>query len=488
MKRKSVIRAMQCLTAVLCLAVMGWCISGTAAAQSGSNAGNYGAGAQLSVNGRTGDLTLSAPLVQLPGVVSELGASLTLTYRSEDARAHIQSDTRNFGLPYGWSLGLSFIYNDGTTSKLNVDGSQVYALDESWTSSLTLPGKAPLLVKTGLKQYNGADAHLRTDDGSVVVGGIASSRVFTSLDGQVKYFSRGGLLLREADRFGNHIDYSYTNRVTGGPVSPTTTAQNALLDTLTDTWGHVITVNETRVTLPDGRSVGWVAPDAYTITRIIDTEGMETLLQWGNASCGDASYGNRVLQSVTTPAGGTTTLDYGCLDVCEQPSASACTPPTSWSVVSAMIECPNNNSGETCPAGSPGGDFLTTRYRYGTAQNHHNYTGYPRYSPFVPSVEDADALMSAPDAGSFSYTTVVSKHRATGATIHQVETDYNFLHLQQEQRIYVSDGSSPTLMLSKETSHCYGISDAAPSEGCPLTSANYQHLPSNYQSPIVIGR
>ncbi len=45
-----------------------------------------GGGAQLSVNGRTGDITLSAPLVQLPGVVAGLGASVTLTYRSEDAR------------------------------------------------------------------------------------------------------------------------------------------------------------------------------------------------------------------------------------------------------------------------------------------------------------------------------------------------------------------------------------------------------------------
>jgi hypothetical protein len=482
--------------ATMGLTVVACCWAGTAIAQSGSNATNYGSGAQLSVNERTGDITVAVTLVRLPGVVAELGASLALTYRSEDARSNIQSGMRNFGLPYGWSLGLSFIYNDGTSTKLNVDGAQTYQLDPGWTTSFAPPGETPQPVKTGLMQYNRADAHLKADNGSIVVGGIASAHVFTSLDGQVKYFSPGGLLLREADRFGNAIDYAYTNRANGAPADTTTSAQNALLDSITDTWGHVITIapctdpascvpNETRVTLPDGRTVGWVTPNAYSISEIIDTEGMVTHLQWNSSTCGDSSYGNRVLQSVTLPVGGTTTLRYSCLDVCRAPSATSCTQRTSWSVVSEMIECPNNTSGTLCPQGSPNGDFQTTKYAYRTTEDVRNYTGYPRYSPFQPSVANADPLMSAPDAGSFTYTTVVSQHRATGETIHQVETEYNFLHLQQEQRIFVSDGSN--LALSKVTSHCYPISDTAPTESCPLTTANYQNLPSNYQSPIVIG-
>jgi len=39
-----------------------------------------------------------------------------------------------------------------------------------------------------------------TVSGSVVVGGLPSAHVFTGLDGQAKYFSPGGLLLRETDR------------------------------------------------------------------------------------------------------------------------------------------------------------------------------------------------------------------------------------------------------------------------------------------------
>ena len=128
----------------------------TAQAQSGSNASNFQNGAQLSVNERTGDVTLAITLVRLPGIVAELGATLVLTYRSEDARSNIQSDTRPFGLPYGWSHGLSFIYNDGTSLKLNTDGTQVYQLDDGWFTSFTPPDGTPMSVKTGLRQYNGA--------------------------------------------------------------------------------------------------------------------------------------------------------------------------------------------------------------------------------------------------------------------------------------------------------------------------------------------
>ncbi len=469
------------------------------AAQSGSNATNYGNAAQISVNGRTGDLTLATTLFKIPGIVSELDNTLALTYRSEDARSNIQNNMRVFGLPFGWSLGLSFIYVDGTSTKLNIDGTQAYQLDDNWrTSFLPVGASAPLSIRTGLRQYNRADAHLRPGNGSVTVNGLGSAYVFTTLEGQTKYFSPGGLLIRHGDRFGNHIDYHYRNRVTGGNAGNSTTAANAELGAIIDTWGNTTSIdacldptscvaNETRVTLPDGRTVGWVTPDAFTVEQIIDTEGMVTHLGWENSTCDDLSYGNRKLTNVTLPSGGMTALRYeSCLPACESPSASECSVTTSWSVVSEMIQCPNNTSGEPCPGGS-NGDQQTTRYHYRTTEDIRNYTGYPRYSMFEPSVSGADALMSAPDAGSFTYTTVITQHSATGETIHRVESDYNFLHLEQEQRIYVADGTANGLVLSKVLSHCYPISDGDPSEGCPLTAANYSNLPSNYQSPIVTG-
>ncbi len=465
--------------------------------QSGSNASNYNHGAQLQVNQRTGDITMSTDLVRLPGIVAELGLRLAISYRSEDARSAIQNNTRHFGMPYGWSLGLSFIYNEGSTVKLNVDGTSAYQLDENWRTSFVPTGsEVPLSAKTGLREYNRADAHLRTDQGSVTVNGLPSAYIFTNLQGQSKFFSPGGLMIREEDRFGNFIDYHYINANTGQNASTSTTAANAELSEMIDTWGNTVTVgrcldpqtciaDEWRITLPDGRTMGWVAPDSFTITQLIDTEGMVTHLEWENSTCGDQSYANRRLANMTTSVGGMTSLSYTCLDVCLEPSGTQCAQTTSWSVVSEQVQCPNNTSGTACPTGSAG-DHMTTRYSYGTPDDNRNYTGYPRYSPFRPSVAGSDALMSAPDAGSFQYSTVVSKHRVAGAAIHQVETDYNFLHLEQEQRIFVSDGVA-ALKLSKETSHCYPISDSEPEDGCPLTSANYQSLPSNYQSAIVTG-
>jgi len=485
------------VAALFAVAVLAMAIP--AAAQSGSNASNYQNGAQLSINGRTGDVSTSLTIVRLPGVVSELGLNLALSYRSEDARSAIPSNMRFFGLPYGWSLGLSFIYNDAGTVKLNVDGSSVYKLDDGWRTSFRATGSdTNLLAKTGLSQYSRADATLKADDGTVNMNGIISAFVFTNLQGEEKYFTNGGLMIRERDRFGNVIDYQYSNRATGGAISNSTSPENAELAAMIDTWGNTVTIgsctdpqtcvaNETRVTLPDGRTVGWVSPDAFRITELIDTEGMVTHLEWENSTCGDQEYGNRRLIGMSTPVGGLTSLTYTCLDVCRSPSSTQCTDTTSWSVVDAQYECPNNTSGQRCPAGSTSSDFLTTRYAYGTSSDHRNYTGYPRYSPYQPAVADADALMSAPDAGSFQYTTIASKHRTNGATIHQTETDYNFLHLEQEQRVLVPAEGSASLTLSKLTSSCYPINDDEPAADCPLITANYQSLPSNYQSPIITG-
>jgi hypothetical protein len=218
---------------LMCLGILS--VAAPAGAQSGSNASNYQSGAQLSVNGRTGDVTVAVTLVRLPGIVSEMDLGLAMTYRSEDARSNIQSNIRHFGLPYGWSLGLSFIYNEGSAIKLNVDGTQVYQLDSNWRSLFTPIGaSAPLSAKTGLMQYNRADAHLKSDTGSVTVNGLGSAYIFTNLAGQVKYFSPGGLMIREADRFGSHIDYHYLNSVTGGNAGNSTTAANATLSAMID--------------------------------------------------------------------------------------------------------------------------------------------------------------------------------------------------------------------------------------------------------------
>ena len=459
---------------------------------SSSNASNYQQGAQLSVNPRTGSVSIDAELVHVPGVVADISMSLVLSYRSEDARENFESNTRYFGLPYGWWLNVSFIDNVGTEKKLYLDGSQVYVIDPNWRTLFTPTGQSgQASIKTALLQYNRADANFREDDpdhASVTVGGIPSAYIFARLDGTTRYFSAFGLLLQESDRFGNSISYFYDRN---------TDPHDARFASIVDSWGNTASfqycdgttcaAGEVIVTLSDGRTVGWVAPNDMTVSYIIDSEGKRTHLSWAQSPC---AHGQAVLSAMTSATGGMTALDHSCLEVCTQPSAHSCQDDgntTTWPVVSRLYECPTNASGTPCPQGSGSADFLTTTYAYGTPQDSRNYTGYPLYSPYQTLSEFADSLMESNDTA-FRYTTVTGKLSASGTVIYQAETDYNFLHLQTEQRVRVrakqADGQFG-MSLVKEKSYCYSVSSGTSS--CPLDAADYQNLPANYQSPTIMG-
>ncbi len=479
-----------CLAAALLLPV------GAAAQQSGSNASNYGSGAQLSVNPRTGALTLSAALFKIPGIVSGMDATLALTFRSDDAQTDVENRTSYFGLPYGWSLGLSFLYNDGEQIELNLDGQQSYVLDDEWTSSFTPVGASEALAaKTGLKQYNLMDANLRLADGTQTINGATVGYVFATLDGQAQYFSENGLLLRRADRFGNQLDYTYSD-MSGDATGVTLTG-------ITDSWGNDITIapcsgdqchtteyTEIVVSLPDGRAVSWISEDEYTVSYLIDAQGKVTHIGWIDSP---AAHGEKLISSMTTPSGGMTSVVWDRLAVCTEPaSTNSCVDDgntTTWPVVTTLYECPNNASGKPCPEGSTD-DFQTTSYAYTTANGEYNYTGYPLYSPYAPKDPSADALMSSNNTA-YVYTTVTGTQTYGGTLINQVESDYNFVHVLQERRIFVraeQPNGDQGMSLSKVTSYCYSLPSAGNSaSACAMDAADYQLLPANYQSPTRIG-
>jgi hypothetical protein len=466
--------------------------AGGGASSSSSNASNYQSGTQLSVSSRTGGVSIQAQLVEIPGIVSETSLTLGLSYRSEDAVPNGESGVQYFGLPYGWRYNISFIDTGqaaGTYRNLYLEGNQSYIVDENWHTQFTPAGASqPIAVKTGLLLYNRADANFRTDDASVTVGGIPSAFVYATLDGMSRYFSANGLELRMTDRFGNHVDYFY---------DADTNPRNARVEKITDSWGHDVvfsycedetcTAGEVTITLPDGRTVGFVAPSEFVISDIIDAEGKRTHLTWTQSPC---QHGQAVLEGMTSASGGMTSLVTTCLNVCTQPSANNCQTDgnaTTWPVVETVYECPNNASGTKCPDGSPGADFLTTQHFYELTGNPRNYTGFPLYSPYAPTDPLSDALMSSNDTA-FTYTTVTSTLSAGGTVIYQNEDDYNFLHLQSEQRIYVrarQQNGQFGLSLSKEKSFCYSASSGGPT--CPLDADDYQNLPANYQAATITG-
>jgi hypothetical protein len=327
-----------------------------------------------------------------------------LTYQSEDAISDLESgDPQPFGLPPGWSMSLSYLEPTGYLS-VNIDGNQEYVYDPAWrTAFLPKGATTPLLVATGLKQLNRADAKLQLYDGPVSVGGFPAEVVFAALDGKTRYLSGNGLLLLESDRFGNTIEYHYANDVI---------ATSARLERIVDSWGNEVLFETcvagfdaagepcvqdgTTITLPDGRQVGWreeTLGGIERVTEIFDAEGKVTPLAWESGVCG----GYTMLENVTSAAGGSTTVQYQCMAICADGS---CNSTKSWPVAMFRFDCPDHTSGGSCPSGN---NFLTTHFDIGGTPNSSqqgNYTGYPLYSPSPPP----DPLWIPPPASGFPTT------------------------------------------------------------------------------------
>ena len=467
---------------------------------SGSNAANYGYETQLTVNQRTADLTLQAEIVSLPGIVDDVGLSVTLSYSSGDATTDIDANVRYFGLPFGWKYNISYLDNRDTYVLIELDGTQSYTIDSSFRTEFTPTGSSTTVsAYTGLLQYNRADANFRSDPGTVTVGGIASAYVMSTLDGMARYFSSGGLLLQTVDRFGNALQYTYQT-ADGQSADSATSATNALLAQIVDSWGNPTTFSycagdgctagQVTITMPDGRTTSFVIVDEYQISQITSPSGLVTVLGWIDSPC---AHGEQLISSLTSAAGGFNAVSWTCINVCTAAATTSCLTDgnsTTWPVVSMLYECPNNASGTACPAGESDDAFLTTQYALGTSTSSNNYTGFPLYSPYAPTDPLADALMSSNDTA-FVYTTVVSHLYASSAVAFESESDFNFLHLKTDTTTSVraeqSDGTfglSPT----KTTSYCYATTSASPASGCPTdSSTNYQALPASYQSPIIIG-
>jgi hypothetical protein len=464
-------------------------------ASNGSNAGNFGHNAHLSVNERTLELTLDVNLVQLTGISDDSGLSIGLSYSSADATSDIDSQTQRFGLPYGWRYNVSYIEDRSTYLSIAIDGSQAYTLSDSFDTSFTpvntsTQATQPLSAKTGLLFYNRADTNLQPDSGTVTVNGITSAGVLQNLDGTSRYFSANGLLIEQVGRFGDTIQYFYNQDT--GPA-------NARLMSIIDSWGHTTTFSyctdgvgcqfgQVTLTMPDGRTTSFVAPDQNTITQIADPMGMVTSLQWMVSPC---AHGAELLQSMSSAAGGMSSVQYQCMQVCTQSSTGSCFADgnwTTWPVVSTFTDCPSNPSGMPCPSGSAT-DYLTSQYTLGaTATNlTNNYTGYPLYSPYATNLiaPGTDGLMASNDS-TFVYSTTISRLHTDGSTAYQVESDYNSLHLLTDSTIWVSSTSG--LAVSKQTSYCYQVSAQSPDASCSMADGwDYTNLPANYQSAIIMG-
>ena len=468
---------------------------GSAEASSGSNASNYSGGTHVQVNSRTGTVTIRAPIFQVKGE-RQLDAALELRYRAEDAMSNAEAGRKLFNLPYGWTTNLTHWVNTGSETQLHVDGTQSYAIDVKgdWTTQLTptgVPDSIPIF--TGLLELNRADVNYRKYSGPVEVDGIPAYDVLSTLDGKSRYLAPYGLLLQESDRFGKaSITYHYN----GYYAADDTDLQ---IVKITDTWGNDLTFTycvagqqcatgmvpgQVMVHRADGSLLGgWVAANDDELTQIIDAQGKATIFEWEDTTCQKPTAGRKVLKGVTSPDGGFTALEHTCMNVCTARalSSAGCVQDgntTTWPVVKSVVTCPSASSGTHCPSGATQSDYMTTIYT--VAQEKTNYTGFPMWSPYAPSVPGADALMSSGDS-SFTYDTTQTKQDSHGEDQLALTDTYDFLHLKtgSETRVRVDNA----MKTAKEVSYCYetGQSD------CSVDELNYRNLPANYQSPRILG-
>ncbi len=492
------------LLAALCFCCL-WQAPEVSAQAAGSNASNYKTGVNVSVDGRTGSVSITAELFSLPGIISGIDASYSLHYDSTRATTDAENGSSAFGLPPGWDLNYSY-FGFGVNSgyaEINVDGKQSYPLVDSFTSLFTLEDGSSKLINTQMMQYNRADANVidyiatGTPPPVASVCGIEVRIGLRNLNGMIQLFSEQGLMLTEIDRFGNHIDFCYFEN------SPVTGAK---IKNLTDTWDNEVafcycdgTKNQASIctsviaascgstpsgriiaVLPDDRQVSYVVEDAL-VTEVVDAQGKSTRLDWqfDPAGCQSGSSAPWSLTSMTSPLGSVTELVYNCLQVCAEEVAgeNGCSDSedsTLWPVVKTQYTCPNTLS--QC-AKQPG--RLTTQYDYGIAEGKPNYSGFPFYSPFVadPDFPGADRLMQSGDT-SFTYQTSVSQLDATGEILHQTLNTYNYVHLLTHSETSING------QLIKSVQHCYTDLENGV---CPTFEAPFTQLPANYQSAKISG-
>lgn len=478
---------------------------------SASNASNYGGGAHFSVNPRTGGVSLQVPMFRLPGIRAAASAALTLNYQSEDAISDYESSQGNgpsptvFGLPPGWSMNLSYMQprsvNGRSYVSVNIDGSQSYIFDPDWE---TVNPATETVVKIGLQQYNKTDVNFtQLENSDIVVNNLEAAYQYANLNGTTRYLSVEGLMLQESDRFGNTIQYYYQCGV--DPSS-------ARLDYIVDSWKNRIDFSypngkpcdpiqgQVTITLPDGRTVGYVIEDQ--ITQVIDAQGKITHFDWRNLNNTPEACSEYPLPSgITAPTGMVSTVYYQCMNICTattSPNACSATAQVKqWPVAFQLFECPSG--AQPCGSGDAGAMWTTyalggTQSSSGLADPDNNYTGFPYFSPLTPnpSYPGSDPLMAAQGTQKFGfeYQTLMTR-LSQGIETYQSSSTYTFLHLLKESEVKVR-AKMPNgffgLVTSKQVSHCYNLPGSA-AAGCPLNSEqiNYESLPANYQTPTTSG-
>ncbi len=361
----------------------------------GSQAYNSSLFTSEDVNGQTGTLTLSKPLISnREGVTKDLDLNLNLVYSSSATNPGVS------GLPTGWDIQLSYVVPDVS---VNIDGSN-YVIDYNWHDASG--------YYSGLKYINNHAVAFK----KVLAGTLkdcndsgtpdrAYQYVYRGIDSSHKpyfeYFDTKGKLLARTNNYGRCNSYYYDD------------SSNQKLKSIIDSNGL-----KYQLSYQDNTKLTVLNPDNTRISISYNTSGVTSYTDAMNYTTyyGYRDYrGKRILTQITYPANLITQLKYKDIIY------ATCSNQVGYLPAVASISHTSKDGTKILNSSS---------YDYGTKTNA-NFTGYGYGGGYCLN-NKTDSLADSNNTG-FRYDVTITKNGGSGSPSEVSRVYYNFMHLPMEQ-------------------------------------------------------
>ena len=361
----------------------------------GSQAYNSSLFTSEDVNGQTGTLTLSKPLIlSREGVTKDLDLSLNLVYSSSATNSGIS------GLPIGWDIQLSYVVPDVS---VNIDGSN-YVIDYNWHDASG--------YYSGLKYINNhAVAFKKVSSGTLKdcndsgTPDRAYQYVYRGINSSHKpyfeYFDSKGKLLARTNNYGRCNSYYYDD------------SSNKKLKSIIDSNG-----SKYQLSYDSNTKLTVLNPDNTKVSINYNTSGITSYTDAMNYTTyyGYRDYrGKRILNQITYPSKLITQISYKDI------MYATCSNQVGYLPAVSSISHTSKGGAKILNSSS---------YDYGTKTNA-NFTGYG-YGGGYCFNNKTDSLADSNNTG-FRYDVTITKNGGPGSPSEVSRVYYNFMHLPMEQ-------------------------------------------------------
>ena len=395
----------------------------TPSSYQGSQAYNSSLLTNEEVNGQTGTLTLSKPLIVASGITKDIDLNFNLMYASSSSKLK-----SILGLPKGWSYQISYVIPNKSA---NIDGRN-FIIDDNYNSGLRYVNNHAIKFSS---YYDSKQLTCNNDK-------LDYNYDYRGAQGEHLYFDEAGKLIAKANRFGSCISYYYSDNGSDD-------IYHSYLDHIVDSYGKTYKfatdVLSGTVTVTDtlAKTIASFSYNDAGVGSYSDAMGYKTNYNYYD--------NNGLLNSITYPSGLVTNVDY--IDI----PYSICGGQGQVGYLKAV--------GEITHQGNNNKVLNKTDYDYNAGSA--NFTGYQAGGGKCMS-PDTDNLADSLDSG-FNYSVVITKKGDNSNPDQISSTTYNFIHLPIKQQTL----SSSKAILS-ETDFKYNISSP------PSTRSG------SYSSPIEI--